>query len=112
MSINDLPAIMGTVLIVAGLAIVVVSTWSRAEGERKDHSGRGAHHCGRRIPLGAVDIRAAWKIGLRSARLRPISTPTATRSSAGLVFRRPRPRRKPRQPTRNIGLEVRELVAK
>jgi hypothetical protein len=32
MSINDLPAIMGTVLIVAGLALVGVSTWSRAEG--------------------------------------------------------------------------------
>src|ERR1700690_3929592 len=28
MSINDLPAIMGTVLIVVGLALVVVSTWS------------------------------------------------------------------------------------
>jgi len=27
MSINDLPAIMGTVLIVAGLALVGVSTW-------------------------------------------------------------------------------------
>jgi len=32
MSINDLPAIMGTVLIGAGLALVGVSTWSRAEG--------------------------------------------------------------------------------
>jgi hypothetical protein len=31
MSVNDLPAIMGTVLIVAGLALVGVSTWSRAE---------------------------------------------------------------------------------
>jgi hypothetical protein len=29
MSINDLPTIMGTVLIVAGLALVGVSTWSR-----------------------------------------------------------------------------------
>ena len=35
MSINDLPAIMGTVLIVAGLALVVVSTWFRAEGSEK-----------------------------------------------------------------------------
>ena len=35
MSINDLPAIMGTVLIVAGLALVGVSTWSRAEGSEK-----------------------------------------------------------------------------
>jgi hypothetical protein len=35
MSINDLPAIMGTVLIVAGLALVGVSTWSRAEGSDK-----------------------------------------------------------------------------
>ena len=35
MSINDLPAIMGTVLIVAGLALVGVSTWSRAEGREK-----------------------------------------------------------------------------
>jgi len=29
------PAIMGTVLIVAGLALVGVSTWSRAEGSEK-----------------------------------------------------------------------------
>ena len=35
MSINDLPAIMGTVLIVAGLAIVGVSIWFRAEGSEK-----------------------------------------------------------------------------
>jgi hypothetical membrane protein len=36
MSINDLPAIMGTVLIVAGLALVGVSTWSsRADWSEK-----------------------------------------------------------------------------
>ena len=35
MTINDLPAIMGTVLIVAGLALVGVSTWSRAERNEK-----------------------------------------------------------------------------
>ena len=35
MSINDLPAIMGTVLIVAGLALVGVSIWSSAEGSDK-----------------------------------------------------------------------------
>ena len=35
MSVNDLPAIMGTVLIVAGLALVSLSTWSRAEGHEK-----------------------------------------------------------------------------
>jgi hypothetical membrane protein len=35
MSVNDLPAIMGTVLIVAGLVLVGVSTWSRAEGSEK-----------------------------------------------------------------------------
>jgi hypothetical membrane protein len=35
MSVNDLPAIMGTVLIVAGLALVGVSTRSRAEGTEK-----------------------------------------------------------------------------
>jgi hypothetical membrane protein len=35
MSINDLPAIMGTVLIVAGLALVGVSTWSRAGANEK-----------------------------------------------------------------------------
>ena len=35
MSIKNLPAIMGTVLIVAGLALVGVSTWSRAEGSEK-----------------------------------------------------------------------------
>jgi hypothetical membrane protein len=34
-SINDLPAIMGTVLIVAGLGLVGVSTWSRAERSEK-----------------------------------------------------------------------------
>ena len=32
MSVRDLPAIMGTVLIVAGLALVGASTWRRAEG--------------------------------------------------------------------------------
>ncbi|HEY2460726.1 MAG TPA: hypothetical protein VGI16_07960, partial [Candidatus Acidoferrum sp.] len=35
MSINDLPAIIGTVLIIAGLALVGVSTWSRAAGSEK-----------------------------------------------------------------------------
>jgi hypothetical membrane protein len=35
MSINDLPAIMGTVLIVAGLALVGASTWSRVAGGEK-----------------------------------------------------------------------------
>jgi len=35
MSITDLPAIMGTVLIVAGLAPVGVSTWSGAAGREK-----------------------------------------------------------------------------
>jgi hypothetical membrane protein len=35
MSVNDLPAIMGTILIIAGLALVGVSTWSRAEGSEK-----------------------------------------------------------------------------
>ncbi len=35
MSINNLPAIMGTVLIVAGLALVGASTWSRAERSEK-----------------------------------------------------------------------------
>ena len=40
MSINDLPAIMGTVLIVAGLALVGVSTWSRAgASERTTEAG-------------------------------------------------------------------------
>jgi hypothetical membrane protein len=35
MSVDDLPAIMGTVLIVAGLALVGVSAWPRAEGNEK-----------------------------------------------------------------------------
>jgi hypothetical membrane protein len=35
MSVDDLPAIMGTVLIVAGLALVGVSAWPRAEGSEK-----------------------------------------------------------------------------
>jgi hypothetical protein len=35
MSVNDLPAIMGIVLIVAGLALVGVSSWSRAAGNEK-----------------------------------------------------------------------------
>ena len=39
MSINNLPAIMGTVLIVAGLVLVGVSTWSRAEGSEKTGPG-------------------------------------------------------------------------
>jgi hypothetical protein len=35
MSISDLPAIMGTVLIVAGLALVGASTWLRPEGRER-----------------------------------------------------------------------------
>lgn len=35
MTINDLPAIMGTVLIVAGLALVGINTWSRTDGSEK-----------------------------------------------------------------------------
>lgn len=35
MSVIDLPAIMGTVLIVAGLVLVGVSAWSRAVGSEK-----------------------------------------------------------------------------
>ena len=35
MSIKDLPAIMGAVLIVAGLALVGVATWSRVAGSDK-----------------------------------------------------------------------------
>jgi uncharacterized membrane protein HdeD (DUF308 family) len=35
MTINDLPAIMGTVLIVAGLVLVVIYTRLRAEGSDK-----------------------------------------------------------------------------
>lgn len=35
MTMNDLPAIMGTVLIVAGLTIVVVNTWFRTDGSEK-----------------------------------------------------------------------------
>jgi hypothetical membrane protein len=35
MSVNDVPAIMGIVLIVAGLALVGVSSWSRAAGNEK-----------------------------------------------------------------------------
>jgi hypothetical protein len=36
MSIDDLPAIMGTVLIVAGLALVGVSTLARGDGNEKN----------------------------------------------------------------------------
>ena len=40
MTMNDLPAIMGTVLIVAGLALVGISTWFRTDGsERKTQAG-------------------------------------------------------------------------
>jgi hypothetical protein len=35
MTISDLPAIMGTVLIVAGLALVGASTWSPKEGRER-----------------------------------------------------------------------------
>jgi uncharacterized membrane protein HdeD (DUF308 family) len=35
MTMNDLPAIMGTVLIIAGLALVVINTWFRANGSEK-----------------------------------------------------------------------------
>jgi hypothetical protein len=39
MTINDLPAIMGTVLIVAGLALVGIYTRFRAEGEKSVQAG-------------------------------------------------------------------------
>lgn len=35
MTISDLPAIMGTVLIVAGLALIGVNTWLRTDGSEK-----------------------------------------------------------------------------
>ena len=35
MTINDLAAIMGTVLIVAGLALVAINTWSRTDRSEK-----------------------------------------------------------------------------
>ena len=35
MTMNDLPAIMGTVLIVAGLALIGINTWFRANGSEK-----------------------------------------------------------------------------
>jgi hypothetical protein len=35
MTMNDLPAIMGTLLIVAGLALVGINSWFRAEGSEK-----------------------------------------------------------------------------
>lgn len=38
MSVNDLPVIMGTVLIVAGLALVAINTWSGAD--KSDRTAR------------------------------------------------------------------------
>lgn len=35
MTMNDLPAIMGAVLVVAGLALVGIDTWLRAGGSDK-----------------------------------------------------------------------------
>ena len=35
MTISDLPAIMGTVLIVAGLGLIGVNTWLRTDGSEK-----------------------------------------------------------------------------
>jgi hypothetical membrane protein len=35
MTVNDLPAIMGTVLIVAGLALIGINTWLRTDGREK-----------------------------------------------------------------------------
>jgi hypothetical protein len=35
MTMYDLPAIMGAVLIVAGLAIVCINTWGRTDGSEK-----------------------------------------------------------------------------
>jgi len=49
MTISDLPAIMGTVLIVAGLALVAVNIWSRADG-----SDKGAQAGALIIVVGAV----------------------------------------------------------
>lgn len=40
MTMNDLPAIMGTVLIVAGLALVGINTWLHSAGsERTTQAG-------------------------------------------------------------------------
>jgi hypothetical protein len=35
MTMNDLPAIMGVVLIVAGLALVCINTWVRTDRSEK-----------------------------------------------------------------------------
>jgi hypothetical protein len=35
MTINDLPAIMGTVLIIFGLELVGINTWFRTDGSEK-----------------------------------------------------------------------------
>jgi len=49
MTINDLPAVMGTVLIVAGLALMGANTWLRSEGR-----GRGVEAGALIIVVGAV----------------------------------------------------------
>jgi hypothetical protein len=72
MSINDLPAIMGTVLIVAGLVLIGVSTWSRAEGSEKTtrlghsslwsaHSSWGCRYSWRME--NRTQVRAPFKLG-------------------------------------------------
>jgi hypothetical protein len=35
MTMNDLPAIMGSVLIIVGLALVGINTWFRANGRER-----------------------------------------------------------------------------
>jgi hypothetical protein len=79
MTINDLPAIMGTVLIIAGLALVGIYTRFRTEGSEKERSGRGSFDCGRCSPLGAVVIRTPRKIGLRSAPIQIRTLPVIAR---------------------------------
>jgi len=54
MTIGDLPAIMGTVLIVAGLALVGASTWLHVEGR-----DRGAQAGALMIVVGAVLLGAS-----------------------------------------------------
>ena len=39
MTMNDLPAIMGVVLIVAGLAIVCINTWVHDRGDKTTQAG-------------------------------------------------------------------------
>jgi hypothetical protein len=80
MTINDLPAIMGTVLIVAGLALVGIYTRFRTEGSEKSVQAGALLIVVGAVLLGLSLFVPPRKIGLRSAPMQIRTLPSFWRA--------------------------------